>query len=136
MPKPTLRERMRAVAIASKLGEMAETFQQPAAEEERLLVFAVEEMLRVVRSLQSAKDDSSPLSLLANLVSGENAATKTEAAEQDDEKVVLADLNLPKWVTVTDVGAPIEALGAFYSRVGQIEYACFDNSSRLKLTEP
>lgn len=121
MPKPTPRERMRAVAIASKLGEMAETFQQPAAEEERLLRFAVEEMLRVVRSIQPSKDTSSPLSVLTRLVVGEPNTTDSAKTEQDDAKIVLTDLKLPGWVTVTDVGAPIEALGAFYARVGQIE---------------
>ena len=43
------------MAIAYKLGEMAETYQLPQEEEEKWLVYSVEEMLRVVRDEQQAK---------------------------------------------------------------------------------
>jgi len=36
---------------------------------------------------------------------------------------VLADLDLPEWVTKTDICAPLEALGAFYARQGKVEYS-------------
>ena len=43
------RERMRAVALAHKLGEMAEVYQREPEEAEHFLTFAVEEALRVVK---------------------------------------------------------------------------------------
>jgi len=99
-------ERMRAVAIASKLGEMAETYQLPVAEEERWLTYAVEELLRIVR------DETSKGELT---VEGE--------AEEGNIPLMLAELEMPPWVTKTDVGAPLEALGRFYAREGNVEYA-------------
>ncbi|KZT71894.1 hypothetical protein DAEQUDRAFT_743979 [Daedalea quercina L-15889] len=101
-------ERMRAVAIASKLGEMAETYQLPVAEEERWLTYAVEELLRVVR------DGAGHPKLV---VEGE------AQQQQDETPMMLAELEMPPWVTKTDVGAPLEALGRFYAREGNVEYA-------------
>jgi hypothetical protein len=112
---PTPRERMRAVALASKLGSMAETYQLPSAEEERFLVFAVQEMLRVVREVQATVGVSS----LFNFFNTAESPSGSKGTE--DEKLVLSDLQLPRWVTKVDVGAPIEALGTFYSKTGRLE---------------
>ena len=99
------KERLRAVAIAHKLGEMAETYQQPAEEEERWLVYAVEELLRTLRD--------------------ENVNTQLAVPTHDDadkeHEAVIAELELPKWVQKTDVSAPLQALGAFYNRTGKQE---------------
>ncbi|KAL1949009.1 hypothetical protein VTO73DRAFT_10815 [Trametes versicolor] len=101
----TGRERMRAVAIAHKLGEMAEIYQQGPEEAEPWLTFAVEETLRVV------KDES-------------NAKKGRGAGEPEGEVgSMLAELDLPQWVQKTDVVAPLEALGRFYAREGKNEYA-------------
>lgn len=100
------RDRMRAVSIAYKLGEMAETYQQPEAEEEKWLVYAVEEMLRILRDEQAA----------ARRAGGQAADTGAET-----ERVILDELELPAWVQQTDVVSPLQALGAFYSRVGKHE---------------
>ncbi|KAI0066840.1 hypothetical protein BV25DRAFT_1795961 [Artomyces pyxidatus] len=97
------RERLRAVAIAHKLGEMADTYQLGEEEEERWLTWAVEEALRIAKAAHAAKGKGKE--------------------ESNDETVVLAELDLPKWVSVADIGAPIEALGAFYARTGKLEYA-------------
>ncbi|KAH9933738.1 uncharacterized protein B0H18DRAFT_981821 [Fomitopsis serialis] len=99
-------ERMRAVAIASKLGEMAETYQLPVAEEERWLTYAVEELLRILRD-ETRKGEL--------VVEGE--------AQEGSIPLMLAELEMPPWVTKTDVGAPLEALGRFYAREGNVEYA-------------
>lgn len=109
MPKPTNQERMRAVALASKLGIMAEIYNQPPAEEEKFLTFAVEEMLRVL------KDVSNEPSSIFGKVIGVSDKTAPES-KQDENKVALSDLELPSWVSKTDVGAPLAALGAFYTR--------------------
>ncbi|KZT23713.1 hypothetical protein NEOLEDRAFT_1136204 [Neolentinus lepideus HHB14362 ss-1] len=101
-------ERLRAVAIACKLGEMADTYQQPETEEEQWLTWAVEELLRTLIDMRQHHKIAD--------------ATKREE-KQKDVQIVLADLSLPKWVTKTDVGAPIEALGRFYAKTGRVDYA-------------
>ena len=99
----TGKERLRAVALAYKLGEMAETYQLPAEEEERWLVYAVEEMLHVVR------DEQAP------------GPKMSGADEQASQTLNLDELELPSWVDTTDVVVPLQALGTFYSRVGKQE---------------
>ena len=100
------KERLRAVAIAYKLGEMADTYQQPQEDEEKWLVYAVEEMLRVLRDEQRASVPK---------------ATPGSESMQPQQHVSLDELELPAWVDKTDIVAPIQALGEFYSRVGKEE---------------
>lgn len=107
------RERLRAVAVAYKLGEMADTYQQPAVEEERWLVYAVEELLRVL------KDEHHASRLRTGAVA--------DADNDKEHQLMVSDLELPKWVQLTDVVAPLQALGAFYSRAGKQEYVIFEN---------
>ncbi|KAI0659691.1 hypothetical protein C8Q70DRAFT_980398 [Cubamyces menziesii] len=101
------RERMRAVAIAHKLGEMAEIYQRGPEETEQWLTYAVEEMLRVVKSESNASKG------------------KVVSAEEPDGEVgaMLGELDLPWWVRKVDVAAPLEALGRFYAQEGKNEYA-------------
>ncbi|KIP07301.1 hypothetical protein PHLGIDRAFT_13329 [Phlebiopsis gigantea 11061_1 CR5-6] len=101
------KERVRTVALAHKLAEMAETYQQPAVEEERWRVNAVEELLRVLSDEQSA----------ARLRTGETDAVK-------EHQLVLSELELPPWVDLTDIVAPLQSLGAFYNKTGKQE--CVD----------
>ncbi|VDB91372.1 unnamed protein product [Peniophora sp. CBMAI 1063] len=96
-------ERLRTVALAHKLGALAQALGRPNAEEEQWRVFAVEEALRL------AKDTTARPS---------HATESSEAA-----LVVLAELDLPRWLHNDDVGAPIEALGEFYGRTGRLDYA-------------
>ena len=103
-------ERLRAVALASKLGEMAETYQLPVAEEERWLTYAVEELLRLIR-------DETARGQPGIVVEGEGSEER-----KDGTPLMLAELEMPPWVTKTDVGAPLEALGRFYAREGNVEY--------------
>ncbi|KAH9833252.1 uncharacterized protein C8Q71DRAFT_875786 [Rhodofomes roseus] len=111
-------ERMRAVALASKLGEMAETYQLPVAEEERWLTYAVEELLRVVRD-EAGKG---------------KIVVEGEKQERDVMPIMLVELELPPWVTKTDVGAPLEALGRFYAREGNVE--CVQSAISLLVPPP
>lgn len=85
---------MRAVAIACKLGEMAEG----TNDEERWLVWAVEEMLRTLRD--------------ADVSLGLDPGSD-------------AELVLPEWANAIDVGAPVQALGSYYARVGKVECVKF-----------
>ena len=94
----TSEERLRAISMGQKLGEMADTYQLGDEEEERWLTWSVEEVLKL------AKDNGSP---------------RLDGKSQDSY-MVLSDLELPKWVSVTDIGAPLEALGAFYARTGKL----------------
>lgn len=98
-------EILRQVSIAHKLGEMAETYGFGEDEEEKWLTWSVVRLLKVVQ-------DSEPMPTSSLSGDGEEAG---------DVQVVLADLDLPKWVTPTNLGAPLEALGAFYSRQGKVE---------------
>ena len=82
---------------------MAETYQLPVAEEERWLTYAVEELLRLIRD-ETAR-----------------GRIVVEGEERRDETMMLAELEMPPWVTKTDVGAPLEALGRFYAREGNVE---------------
>ena len=93
----TSEERLRAISLGQKLGEMADTYQLGEAEEERWLTWTVEEVLKVAMDFRSSKH-----------------------AGDNEGNVILSDLELPKWVTVTDIGAPLESLGAFYARTGRL----------------
>jgi phage terminase small subunit len=115
MPRPTPRERMRAVALASKLGELAGNNAGAREQEEAHLTFAVEEMLRVAREV-GVEPRASAFALLVG--AGDDKKIKPE---DEDAKVVLTDLDLPTWVSKADVGAPLEALAEYYTRTGRYE---------------
>ncbi|KAL0581357.1 hypothetical protein V5O48_000733 [Marasmius crinis-equi] len=88
-------ERLRGVALASKLGELAEQLGKPREEEEMWKVWAVEEVLRVVKA--EAKDEETTMD--------------------------LPMMPLPSWIRKADVGSPLEELGAFYAKSRRLEYA-------------
>jgi len=94
----TSEERLRAISLGQKLGEMADMYQLGEAEEERWLTWTVEEVLKVAKDIGSSR----------------------HAGDNEEGNVILSDLELPKWVTVTDIGAPLESLGAFYARTGRL----------------
>ncbi|KAJ6487879.1 hypothetical protein C8R45DRAFT_994729 [Mycena sanguinolenta] len=89
------KERLRAVSLAVKLGQLAEPCGVPVQEEEKILVFAVEEVLKLL--LDNREDQSQPVDFLK--------------------------LKLPNWLSKTDVGVPLQELGDFYGRAGKLEYA-------------
>lgn len=90
-------ERLRAVSLAVKLGQLAESNALHAEEEERILVWAVEEILKL-------------------LADNNRGAT-------DAELLDFSKLKLPSWMTKTDISVPLQELGDFYGRVGKLEYA-------------
>lgn len=97
-------ERLRRVALAYKLGQLAS--ERDLEEEEKWLLWAVEEVLRLSGlGMTNAKSDT-------NTRMHENAGSSA-----------LEDLELPPWMSKTDLGAPLEALGALYAKKGRIEYA-------------
>ncbi|KAI0000213.1 hypothetical protein BJV74DRAFT_876989 [Russula compacta] len=94
-------EKLRAISLGQRLGEMADTYQLGEAEEERWLTWSVEEVLKLAKDVRSSKPGS----------------------DSEESHLVLSDLELPTWVSVTDIGAPLETLGAFYARTGKLTFA-------------
>ncbi|KAK7039463.1 hypothetical protein R3P38DRAFT_2899641 [Favolaschia claudopus] len=88
------RERFRAVSLAVKLGQLAESCPNPipAEEEEAILVFAVEETLKLLMGTRQ-------------------------------EPLDMSTLKLPRGLTKTDISVPLQLLGDFYGRAGKLEYA-------------
>ncbi|KAJ2919874.1 hypothetical protein MD484_g568, partial [Candolleomyces efflorescens] len=101
-------ERMRAVSIAYKLGELAQTLNKPKDEEEKWLVYSVETVLKDVMQAP----------LVAQAVVTDDAKKSQEVA-----RGIVDELKLPSWVLKHDLAAPFEALGSFYSRTGKVSYA-------------
>lgn len=95
-------ERLRRVAVACKLAELCSN--EDGEEEERWLVWAVEEVLRLT-GVQGKNADSSG--------TGRPDGTSTH--------VVLAELELPSWMRRADLGAPLAALGSVYAQKGNVE---------------
>lgn len=104
-------EVLRQVSIAHKLGELAEIYSLGEEEEEKWLTWSVERLMRAVKEQGDAVG-------LQN-TSGKTAEVAVEGSEQ--VQTLLADLDLPGWVTKTNLGAPLEALGSFYARRGNVE---------------
>lgn len=101
----TPQEVLRQVSIAHKLGQMAEAYSFGEAEEEKWLNWSVEKLLGIVNKY-------------GVVLGGNSGAVEGKDSEV---KALLADLELPGWVTKEDIAAPLEALGAFYARRGNIE---------------
>ena len=101
-PELTGKERLRGVALAHKVGEMTETYQLGKDEEEKWLTWAAQEALRITKGDSNVKEEN-----------GESVS------------MMLTELDLPKWVNIVDIAAPIEALGAFYAKMQNTE--CVQN---------
>ncbi|KAF9532613.1 hypothetical protein CPB83DRAFT_847069 [Crepidotus variabilis] len=97
-------ERVRAISIAYRLGELAQELKKPLEEEEKWLSWAVEALLKTV--LQVPRPLSQPSS-----------------GSQLDVYHRMEDLELPSWDAMQSLAAPFEALGSFYSRTGKIDFA-------------
>ncbi|KAG6918410.1 hypothetical protein DXG01_014815 [Tephrocybe rancida] len=104
-------EKLRAIAISYKLGEMAAEMDR-VEDEERHLVWAVEAILKSVFRLGEQTD--------SNHVP---EAVITSVPREPSTQTMLSELSLPAWVTKTDVAAPLEALGTFYAQAGRVEYS-------------
>lgn len=111
-------ERMRAVALAQKCGDLAQLPDVGRAlikggEErdmaETHLVWSVEELLR--------------LTVPAEKREAALAASPATAGTEEDASIKLSELPLPKWVKPAELGASLEALAGFYSAKGQAQLA-------------
>ena len=99
----TNEERLRRVAVACKLGELCTNEEEE--EEERWLLWAVEEVLRLA-GVQTKNGGS---------------VGATSRSDSTSTSIVLAELELPSWMRRVDLGAPLAALGSVYARKGNIE---------------
>jgi len=96
-------EKMRAVALAYKLGELGESLEKSKEDTEKWLTFAVETVLKHVLQVSPSTPSAGTLN------------------EEADNLVLVTELGLPDWVSTVDIAAPFEALGTFYSRAGKLE---------------
>ncbi|EJC99248.1 uncharacterized protein FOMMEDRAFT_170567 [Fomitiporia mediterranea MF3/22] len=123
------RSRKRAAAIALKLGDLAEVLSRPE-EEERWLCFAVAEVLRVLRIEYGITHD-----VRNGFVHNRSDAAVSSSDKQTEHEKGVRDilspdtpdgeLGLPSWVSLTksELAAPMERLGAFYARRGEVRNA-------------
>ncbi|KAG6876858.1 hypothetical protein C0992_011531 [Termitomyces sp. T32_za158] len=109
-------EKLRAIAISYKLGEMAATLQR-REDEERHLVWAVEAILKSVFRLGDQPEGSKQADMNGVL------ETARSQPRDPDTRTMLSELSLPTWATKTDIASPLEALGAFYAEAGRVDFA-------------
>lgn len=102
-------ERMRAIAVAYKLGELAHTLGRPE-EEEKWLVWSVEALLRTVLH-----------AIPVSKVEGTGVSEPPQPHDGHTDKVIVEVLGLPVWSTGHNIAAPFEALASFYARQGKAE---------------
>lgn len=102
-------EKLRAISISYRLAELAASLQRPE-EEERHLVWAVENILRSV--LRLGDDTGHP---------SHNSEPETATPDDTNTRTMISELSLPGWATRTDVASPLEALGAFYAQADRLE---------------
>lgn len=89
-----------------------ETRKAAANAAEKHLVWSVEELLRLTVPSEVQRQ--------AAEVSASAGGTTDSSSPSS---VSLAELDLPPWVTQTDLLSSLESLGAFYARAGKTEYA-------------
>ncbi|KAG5721884.1 hypothetical protein E4T56_gene14778 [Termitomyces sp. T112] len=110
-------EKLRAIAIAYKLGEMANKLQR-REDEESHLVWAVETILKSVFRLGDQPEGSEQADH-ANCV----LETARAQSRNPDTLTMLSELSLPEWATKTDIASPLEALATFYAEAGRVDFA-------------
>ncbi|EIW78505.1 hypothetical protein CONPUDRAFT_83885 [Coniophora puteana RWD-64-598 SS2] len=114
-------ERMKRVAIACMVAELVgerAAGSEEEKEEERWLTWAVEETLRVCNALDP---DSTVAAAAASPVpAGQSPATEVPASLNVTMK---HDPDLTALFPMSDFAAPFEALGSYYARSGNVQYA-------------
>lgn len=115
---PSNAERMRAVALALKLGEMAATFSFPSDMDE---------------SSETAEEDWLGLAVrdVLQILADDRMKTVGRGVEEDIDKSKKSeggDLQLPRWCSLrkTEIIVPIERLGTLYARQGKPEYVILE----------
>jgi len=108
-------EKMRSVALAYKLAEIAHKIHKPPEEEEKWLVWSVEAILHTVL-------DAPPLAT-AEVVHRVSPGTANN--QGPNITALVEQLGLPAWAVDHDIAAPFEALGTFYAKMGNARSESF-----------
>lgn len=103
-------ERMRAAALAYKLGCMAPELGKPE-EEEKWLTCAVNAILMAVMEAPAGSG-------VEKVVRVPSFTSGGEPNKAGNLYVIAQDLRLPAWSRMHDLAAPFEALGTFYLKHG------------------
>ncbi|EOR02033.1 hypothetical protein J056_003709 [Wallemia ichthyophaga EXF-994] len=106
-------ETHRAIALAVKLGDMAYTMRSTSAQ--HYYEWALDEMFRVSRVEKARKENESERD-------GEKALEK-QPDNTHAHSLMTHQLDLPKWVAVSDLGGCLERLAAIYGESGHAEMA-------------
>jgi hypothetical protein len=101
-------EKMRAAALAYKLGCLASELGKPEEEEEKWLTWSVNAIL--VTAMEAPAG------------SGMKEVARIPPSPPNGGKmfVMAQDMRLPSWSRNHDISVPFEALGTFYSKQGKI----------------
>lgn len=111
-------EKLRAIAIAYKLGEEAGRLHKPKEVQEQWLTWAVEEILR---SIPMKKVSSAAEFKFDDVDSGVKSQAEHRQHNDDESRGTIIELGLPVWARALDIAAPLEALGTYYARLGNLE---------------
>lgn len=100
-------EKMRAAALAYKLGCLAPELGKSKEEEEKWLTWSVNAILVAVMEAPAG--------------SGMDKVARIPPSLPNDGKmfVMAQDMRLPLWARDHDIAAPFETLGTFYSKQGK-----------------
>ncbi|PPQ76323.1 hypothetical protein CVT24_008382 [Panaeolus cyanescens] len=107
-------EKMRAVALSYKLGDLAHQLHKPTAEEEAWLSWSVQAVLSAMMSSPALNLSSTKMDI------GPGAANQGVGANTE---ALVEEFGLPLWAPMESLAAPFEALASFYSREDQPDYA-------------
>ena len=94
-------ERMRLIAMAHKLGLMAESHSRPQKDQEKWLTWAVERTLKDIRHVNESSGRSTP---------GPGTGQP------------LHELELPDWVAQSDLLVLLESLSEFHAKTNKTRY--------------
>ena len=112
-------EKLRAIALAYKLGELAGALNRPE-DEEKHLVWAIETILPAIMVPPPDISDAERADQRADAQVMDDNPNTTVPSPREAEAIVV-ELALPEWATKTDLAAPFEALGTFYAQNGRLE---------------
>jgi len=107
--------RLKTVGIAQKLGDLYHLMKKDQ-QAERYYLWSVEQLLKNHEQLEQQYASGASHDL-------EDAERLQMARDREAMKKQFNFENLPSWMTKTDLGASLEALGGFYASKGVYSYA-------------
>jgi hypothetical protein len=109
--------RLKTVGIAQKLGDLYHLMKKDQ-QAERYYLWSVEQLLKNHELLEHQYSSSSSSSSSGSNHNLEDAERLQAARDRDALKKQFNFDHLPSWMTKTDLGASLEALGGFYASKG------------------